>query len=96
VEGKTFIFRRPTDWEAHEMQGVDVRQMDVLEKFVEGWENVAELDLVPGGDATSAEFDRALFADWVQDNPKYWLPLCSAIVAEYESHAAKLVESAKK
>jgi hypothetical protein len=96
VEGKTFIVRRPTDWEAYEMRDGAVRQMDVLEKFVEGWENVTELDLVPGGGSIPAEFDRALFADWVQDNPKYWAPITSAILAEYEAHAAKLVEAEKK
>lgn len=95
VEGKTFTVRRPTDWEAYEMRK-DTREMDVLEKFVEGWEGVTELDLVPGGDATPAEFSKELFAEWIQDHPDFWAPIIGAITSGYQTHAENLSDTGKK
>ena len=97
IEGKTFIVRRPTDWEAYEMSSTGKsQQMDLLEKLVEGWEGITELDLVPGGDSTPVEFDRALFVEWVADRPQYWAELTSAITKEYAAHAESLVAAEKK
>lgn len=97
VDGKTFIVRRPTDWEAYEMSvSGKSRQMDLLEKLAEGWEGVTELDIVPGGDSTPVPFDRALFVEWISDRPQYWADLTSAITKEYSAHAAALEEAVKK
>jgi hypothetical protein len=91
--GKTFVIRRPTDWEVFDMG--EIKQMDLLEKFVDGWDGFTDADLFPGGDTARAEFSKALFADWLQDNPDFWAPLSKAITKEYQSHATK-VEDAKK
>ena len=96
VDGKTFIVRRPTDKEAYEMSSSKSQQMDLIERFVEGWEGITELDLVPGGGSIPVEFDRDLFVEWVADQPKYWGELTSAITKEYTAHAEKLVEAEKK
>jgi hypothetical protein len=97
VDGKTFIVRRPKDWEAYEISvSSNSRQMDLLERFVEGWEGVTEADLVPGGDSSPVEFDRELFAEWISDQPKLWPELIEAITKEYAAHSAKLVEAEKK
>lgn len=95
VEGKTFIVRRPTDWEAYEMRK-DTREMDVLEKFVVAWEGVTELDLVPGGDSTPAAFSKELFAEWIQDHPDFWAPIFAEITSGYKKHAENLSETEKK
>jgi hypothetical protein len=96
VEGKTFIVRRPTDWEFAEMRKSEILQMDIMERFVEGWEGVTELDLVPGGGATPVEFDRALFVEWIADKEQYWTPLTDAVVNEFIAHRKSLGESEKK
>jgi hypothetical protein len=96
VEGKTFIVRRPTDWEFAEMRKREVLQMDILERFVEGWEGVTELDLVPGGDASPVEFDKDLFAEWVADQDQYWTPITDAVVNEFIAHRKRLGETEKK
>jgi hypothetical protein len=97
VDGKTFIVRRPTDWEAIEMAGGgESRQMDFIERFVEGWEGITELDLIPSGDSVPVPFDHALFVEWIADQPKYWGDLTSAITKEYSAHAESLVASEKK
>ncbi len=94
--GKTFIVRRPTDWEAYEMRSGSVKELDLLEKYVDGWENITELDLVPGGSSDPVEFDRALFTEWIQDQTEFWAPLIGAITAEYQAHALRQAESEKK
>ena len=97
VNGKIFLCRRPTDWEVYEIRtGVKNLQMDILEKFVVGWEGFTELDLVPGGDSTVAEFSKELFSEWVQDNPDFWAPLTAAITAEYSAHKLRKEDAAKK
>lgn len=97
IDGKTFIVRRPTHWEAYVMSSTGKsQQMDLLEKLVEGWEGITELDLVPGGSAIPVEFDRALFVEWIGDQPKYWADLTSAITTEYSAHAESLAEAEKK
>jgi hypothetical protein len=96
-EGKTFIVSRPTDWQVFEISRTGKStQMDVLESYVVGWEGFAELDLVPGGDATVVPFDKELFSEWAQDHPEFWSPLTAAITAEYTAHKEKQEEAAKK
>lgn len=97
IDGKAFIVRRPKDWEAYELASSgDPRQMDLIEKFVEGWEGVTEMDIVASGDSTPVEFDRDLFIEWISDQPKLWPELIEAITKEYAAHAEKLAEAEKK
>jgi len=93
-EGKTFIVRRPTDWEVLDMG--EAKQMDLLEKFVDGWEGVTDADLFPGGDTAPAEFSKELFIDWIQDNPDFWSPITEAITKGYQAHADMLADAKKK
>jgi hypothetical protein len=96
-DGKVFIVRRPKDSEYAEIRKrPEVSYMEFLERFVEGWENFSELDIVPGGDATPVEFHKELFLEWVADKADFWLPLYKAIVEEYISHCESLAEAEKK
>lgn len=96
-EGKVFICLRPTDWQVAVLTAAgDVKQMDLIEKFVIGWEGFTELDLFPGGGATVVEFDPALFSEWAQDRPELWGILSLAITGEYQAHKQRQEESAKK
>lgn len=91
----TLICRRPTDLEMLEMRGKDVRQGDLLTRFVVGWEGVTELDLVPGGTGAEVPFSPDLFAEWVADHPASWGPITEAVVEGYKAHEQALETSAK-
>lgn len=93
-KGKVFIIRRPTHWEVLEMG--QVKQLDLLERFVDGWEGFTDADLFPGGDTAPAEFSKELFLDWIQDNPDLWPVLTKAITTEYETHVGKVAGTKKK
>jgi hypothetical protein len=95
--GKVFVVRRPTYWEASLLAAEGgAHQMDILTKFVVGWERFTDADLFPGGDTAPAEFSSELFVEWAQDNPEYWNPITSAISDEYKAHKDRLEAAEKK
>ena len=95
--GKVFIVRRPTYWEASLLaENGEVHQMDVLSKFVVGWERFTDADLFHGGDTAPAEFSGELFLEWAQDNPEYWNPITSAIAQEYKAYKERMEGAEKK
>ena len=91
-----FTVRRPTDMEVVNMRGQQIKQGDLLQKFVIDWAGVTELDIVPGGTNEPVPFDTALFMEWVADRPDLWTPLAIAIMASYEAHQTKTEESLGK
>lgn len=86
----SFTVRRPTDLEMLYLRGQDVRQGDLLEKFVTGWFGVTELDLIPGGTGVPVDFDSKLFMEFVSDRPELWGPLANGIMDSYAQHRQKL------
>lgn len=84
--GYTFTVRRPTDIEVLQMRGQNVREGDILKRFVVGWDNVKELDLIPGGTGMPVEFDSDLFIEWIADRPDLWAPIIAAVNDGYEQH----------
>lgn len=91
--GFNFIVRRPTDMEAAYMRGQDLKQGDLLEKFVIDWAGVTELDIIPGGSCVDVPFDSELFMDWVADRPDLWAPLSDAILDAYTAHRQKMEDT---
>ena len=91
----TLTCRRPTDLEMLELRGKEIKQGDILTRFVEGWEGMRELDLVPGGTGAPVPFSPELFAEWVADRPQSWGPICNAVIDGYRKHEADLEESLK-
>jgi hypothetical protein len=91
----TLICRRPTDLEMLEMRQDKISQGDILKRFVDGWEGVTEVDLVPGGTSVAAPFSRELFAEWVSDHPESWAAITEAVVSEYKKHESELESAAK-
>lgn len=91
----TLTCRRPTDLEMLEMRIEKVTQGDILKRFVEGWDGIKELDLVPGGTGVKVEFSRELFAEWVSDHPESWAIITDAVVQGYKQHESALENSAK-
>lgn len=90
-----FIARRPTDVEAVELHRSSVTFADIAEKFVSGWENITEDDVLGGGGSDSVEFDADLWREWCHDRPDFWEPIASAVLESYRLHASRLETEAK-
>lgn len=93
VGGYVFIVRRPTDMEMIELQGKI--NTSALLQFVCGWEGVTELDIIPGGNPTPAEFSQELASEWLRDRPDLWGAVVDAVIGAYNRHAAELEERLK-
>ena len=97
AEGFVFLCRRPTDLEMIELQASKkVKQGDILDRFVIGWEGVKELDIVSGGDSELVEFSAELFSEWIADRPSLWSPISEVVINVDKAHQARLSESEKK
>lgn len=94
--GYSFIVRRPTDIELGYMMQEQMRQGDVLERFVMGWAGVRELDIIDGGSDAAVDFSTELFMEWVADRPDLWGPLCDAVWNAYSDHFRGLNEKLGK
>lgn len=93
--GKVFLARRPTALEMAELRGGQIRQGDLITRFVIGWESISEADLVPGGGPDPVEFESALFGEYIADHPEHWEALVTGIRAEYDAYEERLEESLK-
>jgi hypothetical protein len=94
--GKRFTVRRPTDLEVMEMRGQALKQGDIMERFVIGWPDMQEIDIIPGGSAVPVPFSTELFMEWVADKAELWAPLTQAILSAYEAHQTQVEEQLKK
>lgn len=91
----TLICRRPTDLDMLEMRTSKITQGDILKRFVDGWEGVTELHLVPGGTPEPVPFSHELFAEWVSDHPESWGLITEAVVEGYKAHETALEQASK-
>lgn len=94
--GFTFTVRRPTDMEVVEMRSANLKQGDIMAKFVVGWSGITELDIIPGGTAALVPFSPELFIEWIADRPSLWAPLTDAILSAYDTHQKSLGEALGK
>lgn len=94
LDGLVFIIRRPTDLEYLELQERGINQRAIFD-FVEGWENVKEMDIFSGASDEKIEFSRSLFSEWVSDHPRYWNLITDEVIGSYTRHIG-LVEESKK
>lgn len=95
VVGKfTFLYRRPTDVEALELHKSGGAYVEMCQRFVFGWEDVTEDDIIGGAVMDPQLFDAEVWKEWCADRPDFWAPIATAILKAYEEHAAKLESSA--
>lgn len=94
--GLVFIISRPTDLDVQEMHGKAMSTIDFLKKYVTGWKDIKESDLINGGVPKPVEFTPDLFVEWVADRPDIFNPLGSGIIAAYEQHAKQQADTLKK
>ncbi len=93
LDGQAYTLRRPTDAEATALSGTSA--LDLVGRFVVGWDHT-ELSLgIPGGTGAAVPFDAELWREWIADKPELWPPLTAAIVSAYVAHAAKREDAAK-
>ena len=93
ADGHTYTLRRPTDAETISLTSGSA--LDLVKRFVIGWDHT-EISLgIPGGNPTPAPFDAELWAEWVADQPQLWPQLSTAIVAAYQRHAEAREQTAK-
>ncbi len=89
----TFLFRRPTWEEGRRIPGE--ASAERLLSHVIGWQGVREIDIVPGGDPTPAEFDAAACLLWLCDRPDLSGPVAQAIMDAYLQHIDTLTNAVK-
>lgn len=93
VDGRAYQIRRPTDADAAGLG--ELTALDLVRRFVAGWDHT-ELSLgIPGGTGAAAPFDAALWAEWVNDQPQLWGPISAAIIEAYRAHVAHREEQGK-
>ena len=85
----TFHARRPTDIEAGELYRERATSGAMAIRYVSGWEGLRMLDLVGGEDETPVEFDRAVWEEWVVDQPDVYKAIGDKIMEAYLEHAER-------
>lgn len=89
--GHVFILRRPTALDVVRLSVAgDNLTIENAVKYVVGWEQVNELDLLPGGVPEPIDFDPALCAAWVADRPDFWMPIVQGVIDAYQRHEAEM------
>jgi hypothetical protein len=96
VSGFNFTIRRPTDLEVLNLRGAELKQGDIMSRFVVDWGEMKEIDIIPGGNPVPVPFDSDLFMAWAADRPDLWGPLTDAILTAYADHQAQVAESLGK
>lgn len=95
IEGFTFRYRRPTDYEIAQIARGGITSVEIAERFVIGWEGVLEQDILKGTSDSPAEFGAELWFEWCRDRPDFWSPLREAVMESYQEHCAKREASEK-
>lgn len=90
--GYTFTVRCPTDLEAARLGRATIE--DLLQ-FVVGWENVQEIDLIPGGAGVPVPFAADVCREWLAYRPDLWGAISDGVLGAYNRHAAELEGLAK-
>lgn len=94
VGSYVFIYRRPTpvEWRTNiERLGAD----RAIIMAVCGWENVTELDLIPGGAGHPAAFDPDAAFEWLSDRPDLLNPIAADMIEAVKAHAEQLAADRK-
>lgn len=89
VGAHTFIVQRPTDLEMLELSAggpIDARR---CLRFLVDWENVNEIDLIPGGSPTAVPFDFGVAQEWLGDRLDLMTPIVEGVLKLFEEHQAK-------
>lgn len=97
AEGQwVFLASRPTDLDMVELMRLQGgEQFRYGMRFVHGWENVTEDDIVGGACMDAVKFDRTLWEAFVEDRSDLWPAITDAIFAEFEKAKGRAKEAEK-
>lgn len=87
VGGHVFLALRPTDLDMVEFNNTDRHPKHLL-KHVTGWQDVREMDIVPGGDPHPAPFDPEALDEWLKDRLDILSELSTKLMQAYNDHQA--------
>jgi hypothetical protein len=91
--GHIFVVRRPTDLDMIELRGeLSAR---ALLRYLVGWEQVTELDIIAGGAAHPVAFDAGLASEWLPDRPDLISAVVQGVIGAYSEHSAQREAAAK-
>lgn len=89
-DGWKLILRRPTDYERDKvLRQDDIDALDIVTRFVVGWEEVTEAKLVPSGGSDPVEFDQDAWREIAQDLPGLWQDIAKAVIDSWVAHNDK-------
>lgn len=91
----TFLFRRPTDYEALKLNRGEYTQFDICRDFVNGWKGMTEHLILRNKCFDPVEFEPVLYSEWLADNPKYWASVSNAVLDAYKVHIESIKDSVK-
>lgn len=99
-----FVCRRPTDAEVIDMaSGVgglnnvkDIKMVELVSKFVEGWEGVLESDCIEGGTDSEVAFSQELFDLWIADRTDAYALIMKGVTDAYNAYKKKKKNAQKK
>ncbi len=92
-DGITFLLRRPTDLEMMDLRGAGSAER--FFRFLAGWKNVKESDIVAGGDPHAVEFEPELAREWLADRQELFATITSGLLSAYNKHTSELEEKLK-
>ncbi len=96
VGGRDFTIRRPTDNQFLQLKAKSTTDFLVMIcECVVDWD-LTEMDLIPGGTNEPVKFDKAIFREWIEDNPMVWPELNDAIFDAYRQHSQQRGDSEGK
>ena len=90
-----FFARRPSIEEFGEIYSEGVKDPALARRFVTGWENVRECDLLPGGSQELVQFSAEVWGEAVADMPHVWREICTTLTRATTEYLNRGVDDRK-
>ena len=95
IDGHKLILERPTQYDMVILHTHGMPHRDIAQKFVVGWEEVREVDILKGGTTDIIEFDQDAWCEWLDDNPEWWAPIGEKVVSAFTEYLDRRKTSVK-
>ena len=93
--GPKLLLIRPTLLEFMAMSEEGVSHADIARRFTIGWEGVRECDIIKGGTTDEIPFDSDAWAEWLDDNGEWWLPIGDKVIKSFNEYMERKEVSKK-
>jgi hypothetical protein len=81
-----FFGRRPSVAEFYQMFVDRTQDVEVVKKFIDGWEGVRGNDLFDGAGTEIIPFDQDFFNEAIVDKPEIWKPIVEKLIEVTKAH----------